>query len=135
VSTSARLGLGRLYAQLDSPSLPQRSQDEVRASIATAKNLRSTIDEYVIANTSMEQAASLRDFGAKPLVILTAGRGGDPAHLASQNELATLSTNTAHRVIDGVHEDLVADQEDAAATTQAILDVVTAVRGTSPLAR
>jgi hypothetical protein len=46
-----------------------------------------------------------------------------------------LSTNTAHRVIDGVHEDLVADQEDAAATTQAILDVVTAVRGTSPLAR
>jgi hypothetical protein len=115
--------------------LPQRSQDEVRASIATAKNLRSTINEYVIANTSMEQAASLRDFGAKPLVILTAGRGSDPAHLTSQNELATLSTNTAHRVIDGVHEDLVADQEDAAATTQAILDVVTAVRGTSPLAR
>ena len=60
VSTSARLGLGRLYGMVASDSLPPRSRDEVRASIATAGNLRSTIDEYVQANTSMEQAASLR---------------------------------------------------------------------------
>ena len=62
VSSAARLGLGRLFAQLEAGSLPSQSRDEVRASIATAANLRSTIDEYVQANTSMEQAASLRDF-------------------------------------------------------------------------
>ena len=38
VSTSARLGLGRLYGQFDFGSLPPRSRDEVRASVATAKH-------------------------------------------------------------------------------------------------
>mgnify|MGYP001791534052 CR=1 FL=1 len=40
----------------------------------------------------MGQAASLPDFAAKPLVVLTAGTGSDATHLASQNDLATLST-------------------------------------------
>ena len=53
VSTSARLGLGRLYGQFDFGSLPPRSRDEVRASVATASTLRSTIDEYVQATASM----------------------------------------------------------------------------------
>jgi hypothetical protein len=51
-----------------------------------------------------------------------------------QTQLATLSTNSAHRVIDGAtHFALVADPEDAATTTQAILDVVASVRGARPL--
>ena len=63
------------------------------------------------------------------MVVLTAGSGSDAAHLAAQNELATLSTNSVHRVIDGAaHEALVADEDAAAATTQAILDVVSSVR-------
>src|SRR6266545_1344285 len=41
VSTAARLGLARLYAQSDFGSLPPRSRDEVRASAATASTLRS----------------------------------------------------------------------------------------------
>jgi pimeloyl-ACP methyl ester carboxylesterase len=47
ISTSARVGLGRLYGQFDYGTLPQRSQDEARASVATASQLRSTIDEYI----------------------------------------------------------------------------------------
>jgi hypothetical protein len=43
--------------------------------------------------------------------------------------MATLSTNSEHRIIAGaIHEDLVVNEEDAAATTQAILDVVSSVR-------
>jgi hypothetical protein len=68
-STSARLGLGRLNGRFAYGSLPPRSRDEVRASIATACNVRSTIDEFVQANASMEQAASLRDFADKPEVV------------------------------------------------------------------
>jgi hypothetical protein len=74
-------------------------RDEVRANIATASNIRSTMDEYVQANTSMEQAASLGSFADKPLVVLTAGVGSDAAHLASQNDLAALSTNRVPRQI------------------------------------
>ncbi|MFL6295899.1 MAG: hypothetical protein ACJ75M_08755 [Actinomycetes bacterium] len=47
VSTAARLGLARLYARFAFGSLPPRSREEVRASVATASNLRSTTDEYV----------------------------------------------------------------------------------------
>jgi pimeloyl-ACP methyl ester carboxylesterase len=136
VSTSARLGLVRLYGQTDYGSLPPQSRDEARATGATASNLRSTIDEYVQANTSMQQAAALTDFTDKPLVVLTAGSGNDAAWQAKQKEMATLSSNSAQRVINGaIHEALVADEEYAAATTQAILDVVTSVRSARPLSR
>jgi pimeloyl-ACP methyl ester carboxylesterase len=129
VSTAARLGLARLYAQSAFGSLPPRSRDEVRASDATPSTLRSTIDEYVQATASIEQAAALRDFADKPLIVLTAGSGHDAAWSAAQNRMATLSTNSVHRIIDGAtHEDLIANQDDAAATTQAILEVVSSVR-------
>jgi pimeloyl-ACP methyl ester carboxylesterase len=136
VSSSARLGLTRLYSHVAFGSLPPQSRDEVRASLATANNLRSTIDEFVQANASMGQAASLRDFGDKPLVVLTAGSGSDAAWIATHDKLAALSTNSAHRVIDGAdHEALIADEQHSAATTQAILDVVSSVRSGGPLVR
>jgi hypothetical protein len=135
-STAARLGLARLYAHFASGSLPPRSRNEVRASDATASTLRSTIDEYLQATASTKQAAALGDFGDKPLIVLTAGSGHDAAWSTAQNHMATLSTNSVHRIIDGAtHEDLVANQEDAAATTQAILDVVASVRNQRRLAR
>jgi pimeloyl-ACP methyl ester carboxylesterase len=135
-STAARLGLGRLYAQFAVGSLPPRSRDEVRASVATPSMLRSTIDEYLQATASVKQAAALGDFADKPLIVLTAGSGHDAAWSAAQNRMARLSTNSVHRVVDGAtHEDLIGDQEDAAATTQAILDVVASVRSGGPLVR
>jgi pimeloyl-ACP methyl ester carboxylesterase len=134
VSAAARLGLARLYAQSDFGSLPPRARDEVRASVATASTLGSTIDEYLQATASVEQAAALRDFADKPLIVLTAGSGHDAAWSAAQNRMARLSTNSVHRVIDGAtHEDLITDEEDAAATSQAILDVVASVRSQTRL--
>jgi pimeloyl-ACP methyl ester carboxylesterase len=136
MSASARFGVGRLYGKFDYGTLPPRSRDEARKSSATANAIRSTIDEYVQANTSMQQAAALRDFAAKPLIVLTAGIGNDAAWSAKQNHLAGLSTDSAHRVVDGAtHEDLVANQQYAATTTQSILDVVASVRKAVPLAR
>ena len=136
LSSSARLGLGRLIAELDYGSLPPQARDEERASAVTASHLQSTFDEYIQAGASADQAASLGDFGDKPLVVLTAGSGSDAAWLAAQDDLASLSTNSAHRVIDGAtHTDLVLDEDAAAATSQAILDVVSSVRSAGPLVR
>jgi pimeloyl-ACP methyl ester carboxylesterase len=135
-STAARLGLARLYARSANGSLPPRSRGEVRASGATASTLGSTIEEYVQGAASTEQAAALGDLADKPLVVLTAGSGRDAAWSAAQNRMARLSTNSVHRIVDGAtHEDLIANEEDAAATTQAILDVVASVRSPSRLAR
>jgi hypothetical protein len=77
----------------------------------------------------------LTDFGDKPLIVLTAGADTDGAHNAAQEKLATLSTNSSHRVIEGAsHPALILDQRYAQATTQAILDVVSSVRNSQPLA-
>jgi pimeloyl-ACP methyl ester carboxylesterase len=115
VAGAARLGLGRL------------------AGVAPG-HLRSTIEEYIQAGSSVQQAAALRSFNDKPLAVLTAGSGSAPGWAASQEALAALSTNSLHRVIDGAtHASLITDQEDAAATARGILDVVSAVRTASPL--
>ena len=135
-SIAARLGLVRVVGDPFDDGLPPRSGDEVRAGTSTAGNLRSTIDEYAHASASTRQAAALRDFADKPLVVLTAGVGHDAAWSTAQNHLATLSTNSAHQVVDGAtHETLVADQRHAATTTQAVLQVVSAVRSAGPVAR
>ena len=84
----------------------------------------------------MEQAASLRDFGDKPLVVLTADSGSAAGWSAKQDALATLSTNCAHRVIEGAtHGSLISDEGDAVATTHAILDVVSSVQSARPLVK
>jgi pimeloyl-ACP methyl ester carboxylesterase len=118
ISTSARLGLGRLVG------------------VPTASHLRSTIDEYAQTSSSTAAAASLRDFGNKPLLVLTAGNGSPPGWSADQDALATLSTDSVHRVVEGIdHAGMVAEEKGAAATTQAILDVVSSIRTARPLAR
>lgn len=135
LSISARLGLGRAYGLVAFDTLPPRSRDEVRASLATPSSLRSSLDEFVEAGKAMEVAGSLKTLGDKPLLVLTAGVGGDDAHLASQRSLATLSTNSQRRVVEGaVHEALVADRGPAAITAASILAVVSAVRTGRPLA-
>jgi hypothetical protein len=49
--------------------------------------------------------------------------------MADQDHLASLSTNSAHRVIEGaVHAALLHDELYAAQTSQTILDVVASVR-------
>jgi pimeloyl-ACP methyl ester carboxylesterase len=114
-SASARLGLGGL--------------------VGTPSHVRSTLDEYAQASSSMQDAASLRDFADKPLIVLTAGTGHDAAWSADQDALAALSTTSVHRIVAGTsHAGLITDKEGAAATTRAILDVVASVRTAQPLA-
>jgi len=135
VSGSARLGLSRLVDVFLPDTLPRRSGAEVHATGATATSVRSSIDEYLYADASADQAASLRDFAGKPLFVLTAAIGNNAAWTVKQNRLASLSTNSVHRSVATTHEGLVADPDGAAATSQAILDVVSSVRSARPLPR
>ena len=84
----------------------------------------------------MVQAASLRDFADKPLMVLSAGVGNAADWPQKQDRLAALSTNSVHRVVDDAsHEALVGDETHAATTSQAILEVVSAVRTGQPLSQ
>ena len=135
-AAAARIGLVRLIGSFGYGDLPPQARDEVRAKTATAGYASGWIDEFVQANASGAEAAMLTDFGDKPLVVLTAGADTDATHDAAQNKLATLSTNSSHRVIEGAsHPALIFDERYAKATTQAILDVVASVRSAAPLSQ
>jgi pimeloyl-ACP methyl ester carboxylesterase len=135
-SSVARLGVGRLYSAIAASDLPPRRLLELQASTATTATLRSTIEEYARANASMDEAASLRDFGDKPLMVLTAGVGSAADWSQKQERLAALSTDSVRHVVDGAsHEALVGDPTHAATTSRAILEVVSAVRSGQPLSR
>ena len=84
----------------------------------------------------MQQAASLRDFGDKPLVVLSAGVGSAIDWPQKQDRLAALSTDSVrHRVVGASHEGLVGDPAHAATTSRAILEVVESVRSGQQLSR
>lgn len=67
--------------------------------------------------------------------MLTAEIGSDASWVAKHEKLATLSDNADHRVIDGAdHAGLIHEEGGAAATSDAILDVLASVRNQQPLA-
>ena len=135
VSLSARVGFTRLYGELVPGTLPARSEEMLKYDSAQASTVRSVVEEYLRGGGSRE-AASLTDFGDKPLFVLTAGEGHPQSWFTEQEELATLSTNSVHEVVDGAsHQGLEDEEQYAARITEAVRDVVTAVRADQPLDR
>jgi pimeloyl-ACP methyl ester carboxylesterase len=129
----AHLGAGRLLAQASYASLPPHSRDEARANASTDRNLGSYIEEFLEGNRSTQQAASLTNLNGKPLIVLTADEGNDDKWQSKQDHMATLSTNSLHRHANATHESLLDDETDSAAASQAIRDVIAAVRTARPL--
>ena len=134
-AASAHLGAGRLLNPISYTTLPPRSRDEARANSSTASHLASFVEEYGVANTSMQQASALTSLNGKPLIVLTADEGiTDDQWQSKQDHLATLSTNSLHRHANATHASLLEDEADAAVASKAIHDVVVAVRTSRPLA-
>jgi pimeloyl-ACP methyl ester carboxylesterase len=127
LSATAHLGAARLIPD-SYDSLPARSRDEARATVSTARSAESYLNELRAGAAATRQAAAFSDFAGKPLIVVTAGRGNDAPWQAAQKKLATLSTNSRHRVVpDATHASLYLDQTHSAAASQAIRDVVEAV--------
>jgi hypothetical protein len=117
------------------PAICPRGSVTRSAKTATAAYASGWIDEFVQAKPSGAEAAMLTDVGDKPLVVLTAGAETDATHDAAQTKLATLSTNSSHRVVEGAsHPGVILDQHCAKVTTDAVLNVVASVRNAAPLA-
>jgi pimeloyl-ACP methyl ester carboxylesterase len=132
-SLSARVGLTRLVGDLLGGTLPARSEEQLRYDTAQASTVRSVIDEYQRGGAAARQAASLRDFGDKPLFVLTAGEQPAP-WITAQKKMTTLSANSAHEVVDGAtHGGLLVEPQHAAHVTRAVLSVLTSLRDNEPL--
>jgi pimeloyl-ACP methyl ester carboxylesterase len=136
VSLLARLGVVRLLSKLDpaSPELPQKQRAQIDALTPSTRQVSTTALEF-LAPTQARRLGSPGSLGNKPLAVVTAGKS-EPSWLKLQDELATLSSNSIHRVVKGAtHTSLVYDRSDSQATSAATVEVVAAVRNDRPLAR
>ena len=134
------LGIGRANAY----GLPPRQAAEVSASTATPRHW-STIRALIAATpATYEQARSAGISRMRPLVVISAntawsgsGASADETRRGMNQlhaELAALSSNSWHCVVEGAtHASLVHDRRDARSTTAAIRAVLTAARTGKPL--
>jgi len=129
----ARLGVGRLVFHSGFASLPAPARDMQRLHYSSARQYRSLRDELAALPTSLAQARSFQNLGDRPLVVVTAARDAPAGWLPLQDRMAALSTNSSHRVVPHAHDALVTDQTAAQTSSQAILDVVHAVRSGASL--
>ena len=130
----ARVGLLRLLYVSVPSDLPPEAWAEARMSMSTATHNRGVRDDVVGLKAALAQAQALTTLGDKPLIVVTAAEDAHEGWLRLQDEMATLSTNSAHRVIqEATHTSLIEDRADSAISIQAILDVVEAVRSGATL--
>jgi pimeloyl-ACP methyl ester carboxylesterase len=130
----SRIGLGRALYLTGYDELPALARDEQRAFWATPRHSRSVRDEFSKLRTAMGQTKALTSIGGRPLMVLTAEKDAEGGWMPAQNELAVLSTNSAHRVLqDATHAAIVEDKGVALQSSRAIRDVVDSVRTGTPV--
>jgi pimeloyl-ACP methyl ester carboxylesterase len=130
--TLARLGVGRVAVSADL-ALPAPVRGMHRAHHASARLYRSLRDEFEELPTALAQARSFQSLGNRPLVVVTAAQDSQAGWLPLQDRMATLSTNSSHRVVPYTHDALVTDRTAAQASIHAVGDVVQAVRSNAAL--
>lgn len=132
----AQVGIGRLLFSSSQTGLPEAANESESASLATVHHYRAQRDEVAGIPAALTQAQSLQSLGDKPLIVVTAPLDTQKGWLVLQAEMTELSTNSVQRVIpNATHESLILNKADAVASSQAILDVVNAVRTAQPLVK
>jgi pimeloyl-ACP methyl ester carboxylesterase len=146
-----RLGVFRLTGgDMAECGLSARQCKKERAYLRSTR-YRVTWGQEMLAPDRDGQVRATGGLGDRPMVVLSAGdHGRDFAARVSgtartqfertwhnlQSELAVLSTDSTHLVVEGAgHSTLQTDQEDAQVTSAAIDQVVEAVRTDRPLTR
>jgi pimeloyl-ACP methyl ester carboxylesterase len=129
-----RLGVIRLTNFFPAhPDLPPQQREQIEAFNSSTQHLVTTTEEF---RATPETAAQVRSTGSlvdKPLAVISADEQPS-SWLEMQDELAALSSESIHRVVEGAtHESLLYDKHDSQVTRATILEVVEAVRNDQPL--
>jgi pimeloyl-ACP methyl ester carboxylesterase len=131
-----RLGVIRLTNFYPAhPDLPSQQRAQIEAFNSSTQQVSTTAQEFRATLETSAQVRSTQSLGDKPLAVISAGEQS-PGWLEMQDELAALSSNSIHRVVEGAtHESLLYDKRDAQVTSVAIDQVVEAVRTDRSLTR
>jgi pimeloyl-ACP methyl ester carboxylesterase len=95
---------------------------------SSAAIVRGARDEVRALRTVLQQSSALTNLGDRPLIVVTAVAEADPGWVAAQDALPRLSTASIHRVMAAATHNSLISGVDAGASSQAILDVLAAVR-------
>jgi pimeloyl-ACP methyl ester carboxylesterase len=133
---ATRLGVIRLTNYFPAhPDLPPQQRTQIEAFNSSTQHVVTTVKEFRATPGTAAQVSSTQSLGEKPLAVISAGTQ-PPSWLEMQNELAALSPNSIHRVVEGAtHESLLYDKGDSRLTSAAIEQVVKAERTDRPLTR
>jgi pimeloyl-ACP methyl ester carboxylesterase len=125
--TLSRLGLGQIPA---TSHLPAADAAKVAAITSAPQYYRNQRDEVSVIPEVFAQAQALTTLNDRPLAVLTASATstGTDGWTGAQEQLATLSRNSAHRTVNSTHEGLLEDARPARESVQAITEVVSSVR-------
>jgi pimeloyl-ACP methyl ester carboxylesterase len=136
----APFGLVRLFQpRLEYYDLPAQQVAASNSFGVTTKFFQIIIDESRAMPQTLAQERSVTSLGSIPLIVVSATAPDDQTRRVwteINGELAELSTNRVHRVVQGAtHEGLVWERDDAQVTNDSIRQVLDAARTGQPLAR
>src|SRR5215213_5406379 len=131
-----RLGVIRLTNFYQAhPDLPPKQRAQIEAFNSSTQQWVTTVEEFGATPQTNAQVRSMGSLGDKPLAVVSAGQQFSD-WLEMQDELAALSTNSIHPVVEGAtHESLLYDKGDSQVTSATIEQVVDAGRTDQPLTR
>ena len=131
-----RLGVIRLSNFFPAhPDLPPQQRGQVEAFNSSTQHLVTTTEEFRATPETTAQVRGTGSLGDKPLLVISAGTQ-PPSWLELQDELAALSANSIHRVVEGAtHASLMYERGDAQVSSAAVDQVVEAVRADRPPTR
>ena len=138
----SRLGVIRLFNLFPAhPDLPPQQREKIEAFNSSTRQASATVEEFRVTPQTSAQVRSAGSLGDKPLAVISASEHlppgwPPPGWPEMQEELAALSSDSIHRVVEGAnHESLLYEKRDAQVTSAAIVEVVEAVRNDQPLTR
>jgi pimeloyl-ACP methyl ester carboxylesterase len=129
----AKLGILRLTGLMQTlvDGLPPQQQAEAVACCSSAQHLATSRDEALAWDLITSQVRNTRKLGDIPLTILTADSANDSnweGWSELQAELATLSSQSNHKVVKGSnHMSLLTNQQNAGAVLSAIYEMLETV--------
>jgi pimeloyl-ACP methyl ester carboxylesterase len=125
-----RLSAGRLVPALSANDIPGDAGAQAGAFLRSPRSARTARDELSTYRRSFAQSQALTSLGRKPLVVVTASQNvaDTTGWLTAQQEMAALSSNAGHRIVDSTHFGLLDHPVSSIRSVAAIFDVVQAVR-------
>ena len=133
IKTLMRLGVGHAYfafgGEADFADLPARQHDEIASAWSSVRYWQSQEDSMLLGADIFQQAQSLGQLGDLPLIVVSRGTDLTSGWGDQQNDLAALSTNSTHIVVEGAtHASLIFNPQHARTVSQAILELVDSVQ-------